>query len=188
MSEEEENNGSDNSPVLPPAAPGVNCASPASASAVVELPPGTGAVSAKEFYNKHDCSLCALLVLYYGLMHDDDTPVIDLSRGPWSKMKISAFCVVAKDYQAEITCRWEVMCTKKPELKSHAPPHPSQWTIAKIQLWLLDNPVSDDNDCAFILSAVDERIDAAARADVERNNTAVSELFNKNWVGKEPIL
>jgi hypothetical protein len=80
------------------------------------------------------------------------------------------------------------MCRKKLELKSFAPPHPSQWTIAKIQLWLLDNRVSDANNCAFILSADHERIDAAARADVERNNTAVLELFNKNWVGNEPVL
>jgi hypothetical protein len=63
------------------------------------------------------------------------------------------------------------MCTKIPELKSHAPPRPSQWTIAKIQQWLMDNPVSNAKDCAFILFAVDERISVAVRADVERNST-----------------
>jgi hypothetical protein len=87
MSEEEEHNRSDNNPVLPLTAPGIHCASSASAFAVAELPPGTGAVSAKDFYNKHDPSLRALLVLCYGLMRDDGTPAIDLSGRPWSMMK-----------------------------------------------------------------------------------------------------
>ena len=125
------------------------------------------------------------MVLYYGLIHNDGMPIIDLSKEPWSKMKKSAVCVVARDCQAEITCRWEVMCTKKPELKSHAPPHPSQWTLPKVQEWLMDNPVSDVNNHEFILSAIDDRVAAAARADAE--NDTVLTLSNKPWVGKEPI-
>ncbi len=128
----------------------------------------------------------ALLVLCYGLIHNDGTPIIDLSKGPWSKMKKSAVRVVARDYQAEITHCWEINCKNKPELKSHVPPRPSQWTLPKVQKWLMDNPVSDVGNCAFILSAIDDRVAAAARADAE--NATVLALFNKPWVGKEPIL
>jgi hypothetical protein len=96
--------------------------------------------------------------------------------------------VVSKDYQAEITRLWEVMCSKDPELKyPPSPPCPSQWNIAKTQLWLNDNPISDPDDRAFVLAAVDEHADVAKRANEERNKTA-SGLFNKNWVGKEAIL
>ena len=104
----------------------------------------------------HDFSSHALLVLCFGLMCDDGMPANDLSRDSMSKMKKSALCIAAEYFQAEITCSWEVtICTKKPEseLKSHAPPPPSQLTIGKIQLWLLvlDNPVSDVNNCALML-------------------------------------
>jgi hypothetical protein len=50
----------------------------------------------------------------------------------------------------------------------------------------MDNPVSDVNNHEFILSAIDDRVAAAARADAE--NATVLALFNKPWVGKEPIL
>jgi hypothetical protein len=38
----------------------------------------------------------------------------------------------------------------------------------------------------FLLTAIDERIGESARADAEK--AAVLALFNKKWVGKEPIL
>ena len=44
----------------------------------------------------------------------------------------------------------------------------------------------DDCERAFLLDAVDERIGASARAEAEK--TVVVALFNKRWVGKEPIL
>ena len=80
-------------------------------------------------------------------------------------------------HQAEIT-HWRY-CALRIQSSSPAPPHPSQWNDAKIQLWLIDNPISDPDDCAFVLAAVDEHTNVAAWADVERNKT-VSELFNKN--------
>jgi hypothetical protein len=49
----------------------------------------------------------------------------------------------------------------------------------------MDNPVSDVEDCAFLLTAVDDRVAATARADAE--NDTVLTLSNKPWVGKEPI-
>jgi hypothetical protein len=53
-------------------------------------------------------------------------------------------------------------------------------------MWLDNNPVTDDGERAFLLDAVDERIGASARAEAEK--AVVSALFNKRWVGKEPIL
>ena len=44
----------------------------------------------------------------------------------------------------------------------------------------------DDGKRAFLLDAVDERICTSARAEAEK--AVVSALFNKKWVGKEPIL
>jgi hypothetical protein len=96
------------------------------------VPAAATAVSAKDFYIQQDCLVRTLLVLYYGLIHDDGTPIIDLSKGPWSKMKKSAVHIVARDYQAEITHCWEIKCKNNPELKSHAPPCPSQWTLPKV--------------------------------------------------------
>ncbi len=46
--------------------------------------------------------------------------------------------------------------------------------------------MTDDGERAFLLDAVDERIGASARAEAEK--AVVSAIFNKRWVGKEPIL
>ncbi len=94
--------------------------------------------------------------------------------------------VTGKDYQAEISRRWGVMCMMKPELGSQATPRPSQWNISKAQMWLIDNPVTNAVDRAFIISAIEEREAAKAKATLEKS--APMEMFNKKWVGKEPIL
>jgi hypothetical protein len=105
-----------------PAVPAVRRAN--DASAVVDSPATDDAVavSAESFYNQRNRSMCALLVLCYGLNRDDGTPAIDVSMPLWSAMKKSALRVVRKDYQAEISRRWGVMCMMKPEMKSHPPP------------------------------------------------------------------
>jgi len=61
------------------------------------------------------------------------------------------------------------MCTYDPDLqaKSRDIPRPSQWKLAKLQMWLDNNPVMDDGKRAFLLDAVDERICASARAEAE---------------------
>ena len=77
------------------------------------------------------------------------------------------------------------MCAYDPDLKANFRdiPRPSQWKLAKLQMWLDDNPVADDGERAFLLAAVDERIGASARAEAEKASV-VSALFNKKWVGK----
>jgi len=80
------------------------------------------------------------------------------------------------------------MCTYDPDLKANSRdiPRPSQWKLAKLQMWLDNNPVIDDGECTFLRDAIDERICASARAEAEK--AVVLALFNKKWVGKEPIL
>ncbi len=80
------------------------------------------------------------------------------------------------------------MCAYDPDLKATFRDilRPSQWKLAKLQMWLEDNPVTDDGERAFLLAAVNERIGAYARAEAEK--AVVSALFSKKWVGKEPIL
>jgi hypothetical protein len=145
-------------------------------------------VYAEDFYLKHNRLVHALLILCHGLTHDDGTPAIDVLALPWSLMKKSAIRVSSKEYQSEITRRWDIMCAYDRDLKAtfRDIPRPSQWKLAKLQMWLDDNPVTDDGECAFLLAAVDERIGAYARAEAEK--AVVSALFNKKWVGKEPIL
>jgi len=46
--------------------------------------------------------------------------------------------------------------------------------------------VTDDGERALSLDAVNERIGASAKAEAEK--AVVLALFNKRWVGKEPIL
>ena len=58
-------------------------------------------------------------------------------------------------------------------------------------MWLLDNPATNAVDRAFIFSAVEERITAHVGATLERatlEKSLVSDMFNKRWTGKEPIL
>ncbi len=105
----------------------------------------------------------------HNLTHDDGMSAIDVYAAPWSTMKKSVVRVSSKEYQSEITHRWDVMCTYDPDLqaKSRDIPRPSQWKLAKLQMWLDNNPVMDDGKRAFLLDAVDERICASARAEAE---------------------
>ncbi len=80
MSKNEEDGGPDKSLASPrTGVSAVNHASLDSApvSAFAELT-RTSEVSAEDFYNNNNFSLHALLVLCYGLMHDDGMPAIDL--------------------------------------------------------------------------------------------------------------
>jgi hypothetical protein len=146
-------------------------------------------VYAEDFYLEHNRSVRALLILCHGLTHDDGTPAINVLALPWSTMKKSTIRVSSKDYQSEITRRWDIMCAYDPDLKANFRdiPRPNQWKLAKLQMWLDDNPVTDDGERAFLLAAVDERIGASARAEAEKA-AVVSALFNKKWVGKVPII
>ena len=146
-------------------------------------------VYAKDFYLEQNRSVRALVVLCHGLMHDDGTPAIDLLTAPWSTMKKAVVRVTSNEYQSEITRRWNIMCAYDPDLKANCRggiPRTNQWKLEKLQMWLNDNPVTDDGERAYLLDAVDERIGASTRAEAEK--AVVSALFNKKWVGKEPIL
>jgi hypothetical protein len=66
-------------------------------------------------------------------------------------------------------------------------PRTNQWKLEKLQKWLNNNPVTDDGERAYLLDAVNKRIRASTRAEAEKK-AVVSALFNKKWVGKEPIL
>ena len=95
----------------------------------------------------------ALVVLCHGLTHEGRTPTIDVLAAPWLTMKKSVICVSSKEYQSEITHRWDIMCTYDPNLKaiSRDIPRPSQWKLAKLKMWLDNNPVMDDGERAFLL-------------------------------------
>jgi hypothetical protein len=127
-------------------------------------------VYAEDFYLEYNRLVRALLILCHGLTHDDGTPAIDVLTLPWSTMKKSTIHVSSKDYQSEITRRWDIICACDPDLKANYRdiPRPSQWKLAKLQMWLDDNPVADDGERAFLLAAVDERIGASARAEAEK--------------------
>ena len=78
------------------------------------------------------------------------------------------------------------MCAYDPDIKANCRwgiPPPNQWKLEKLQMWLNNNPVTNDGEHAFLLDAVDERIGKA-----EAEKAVVLALFNKKWVGKEPIL
>jgi hypothetical protein len=83
-------------------------------------------VYAEDFYLEHNHSVRALVVLCHGLTHNDGTPAIDVFAAPWSTMKKSVVCVSSKEYQSEITRRWDIMCTYDPNIKANSRdiPHP----------------------------------------------------------------
>jgi hypothetical protein len=147
----------------PPTGASADC--PSGASTANDL---TGSlvplVNAKDFYLKQNRSVCALVVLCHSLMHDDGTPAIDLLTAPSSMMKKSVLKVSSKEYQSEKTRRWNIMCAYDPDLKANCRwgiPRTNQWKLEKLQMWLNDNPVTDDGERAYLLDAVNERIGAS---------------------------
>ncbi len=75
-------------------------------------------VYAEDFYLEHNRSVRALLILCHGLTHDDGTPAINVLALPWLTMKKSAIRVSSKEYQSELTRRWDIMCAYDPDLKA----------------------------------------------------------------------
>ena len=92
------------------------------------------------------------MVLCLGLKNNDGTPTIDLSTAPWSMMKKSILKVSSKDYQSEITRRWNIMRVTDPNLKANGRwgiPRTNQWKLEKMKMWLNDNPVTGDGERAY---------------------------------------
>ena len=113
-------------------------------------------VYAKDFYLEQNRSVRALVVLCHGLMHDDGTPAIDLLTAPWFMMKKFVLKVSSKEYQLEITRRWNIMCAYDPDLNANCRrgiPRTNQWKLEKLQMWLNDNPVTDDGERAYLLGS-----------------------------------
>jgi len=107
-------------------------------------------VYVEDFYRKHNCSVRALVIMCHNLTHDDGMSAIDVYAAPWSTMKKSVVRVSSKEYQSEITRRWDIMCAYDPDLKANSRdiPRPSQ---AKLQMWQDNNPVTDDGERAVYL-------------------------------------
>jgi hypothetical protein len=85
-------------------------------------------------------------------MRDDGMPAINLLTAPWSMMKKSVLKVSSKEYQSEITRRWNIMCAYDPDLKANCRwgiPRTNQWKLEKLQMWLNDNPMTDDGERAY---------------------------------------
>ena len=98
----------------PPTGTSADCPSPASSIAGSLTVSLAHLVYAEDFYRMQNRLVQALMVMCHGLMHDDGTPAIDVFAAPWSTIKKSVVCVSWKEYQSEITCRWDIMCAMIP--------------------------------------------------------------------------
>ena len=146
-------------------------------------------VTAESFYAENGQSVRALVILCHGLLRDDGTPTVDVANLPWSQMKRSAIRPKADELKAEIIRRWNVLCAGKHPALNEAPkatPRPKQWSLSKVHKWLEENPIGNGFGREFLLAAVDERLVMAEKA-VKETEDELS-LFNKKWIGKEPIL
>ena len=101
-------------------------------------------VTAESFYADNGQSVCALVILCHGLLHDDGTPAVDVANLPWSQMKRYAIRPKADELKAEIIRCWNVICAGTPPALNQAPtatPRPKQWSLSKVQKWLEENPI-----------------------------------------------
>ncbi len=104
-------------------------------------------------------------------------------------MKRSVIRPKVDKLKAEIICCWNVICAGTPTALNQAPkatPRPKQWSLPKVQKWLKENPIGTGFGREFLLAAVDEKLVLAEKAAKETEEE--SSLFNKRWIGKEPIL
>ena len=67
-----------------------------------------------------------------------------------------------------------------------ATPRPNQWLLSIVHKWLEENPIGTEFGRECLLAAVDERLAMAEKAAKETEEEL--SLFNKRWIGKEPIL
>jgi len=67
-----------------------------------------------------------------------------------------------------------------------ATPRPKQWSLSKVQKWLEENPIGTGFGREFLFVAVDERLVMVEKA--AKKTEEETSLFNKRWIGKEPIL
>jgi len=80
-------------------------------------------------------------------------------------------------------------CAGMPPALNQAPkatPRPKQWSLSKVQKWLEENPIGTGFGREFLFVAVDERLVMVEKA--AKKTEEETSLFNKRWIGKEPIL
>ncbi len=131
--------------------------------------------------------MLALLILCHGLLRDDGTPVLDVCKEPWSKMKKKAISPNMQELKREIICRWNILCAASPEdTADKVTPCPAQWPLKKVLQWLEDHPINNSCDREYLIKAINERVKTAKAADAQRAQEQAQ--FNKIWIGPAPIL
>ena len=68
-------------------------------------------------------------------------------------------------------------------------PRPSKWTTSRAREWLLQHPITGEEDIVFIKRTIAERANSAEDAARERAQEESALAANgSNWIGKYPML
>jgi hypothetical protein len=137
---------------------------------------------AEKIYRNSGNSKACLALLCVGLKHDDGLPVMDLSASPWIDVKPkSDIKPKLKDLQNEVVRRAELFGVKPI-------PRPNSWNSEKIMSWLMDHPLNDPDNIAFLTSEVRRVSDIVAAAQKEALEEESKLQQYSMWRDKVPYL
>ena len=115
----------------------------------------------RAFYVSSGRSLKALSNLCQGSVDYEGNPLVDASVLPWSSMGKSSIKPSAVELGSEVLRRCMI------DSNILTAPRPKAWTIARSTEWLNEQPITGDDDIAFIKNMITERIRAAERVTEE---------------------
>jgi hypothetical protein len=143
----------------------------------------TRAVSPTEaYYRENNQAIKTLFLLCFGIKEEINVsqPLLDLDKNPWNGLKASSIKPRASDYKSEIERRCLVFGIS-------SIPRPNAWSLKKTQDWLNDNPITVEEEVAFLRATVTAEKSKMKMALATANMEAEL-LSGKSWTGKIPYL
>ncbi len=84
------------------------------------------------------------------MVNEAGNPIVNYSAVPWKTPGKSSNS--AKPTAAELQAK--VLCCAALDSSILIPPHPKAWTITRAMEWLVEHPITGEDDISFIFRAI----------------------------------
>ena len=138
-------------------------------------------------FTQNNESMKCLVVMCVGQTDVDSLLLIDLDKDPWKKLSKTKVKPTNSDYMDEVNRRYKTYFADADGGKKTGPrPRPNGWKQDRLLKWLMDNPITREDDVDFLRKKVEDRKRVAINAAAQKEKT--DEYLAGAWIGQEPLL
>ena len=123
------------------------------------------------------------MLLCHGLLNSNSSPLFDKKTASWKLMTVSLYHLTANKFKSKIEHRWNAFTSAR---QSAVLPHPKQWSLPKVLMWLSNNPITDYGVIAFLVKTINKWKQAAKNAMIDK--ASEKGQLERNWLGRYPYL